>query len=102
MSKVTISDFILAISDLIEAQSKELQKEWGEFFEKQRRGIKNTFASLSLIIVFAFLLLFGFLAFAFATYKLLAIFMPDFAAMYIISIFFFVVAFIIFKSTKNE
>lgn len=101
MSKVTVSDFILALSDLIEAQSKELQKEWSAFFDVQRKKFQLTFASLAFFIVFAFLIIFGIVSFAYASFLLLKIFMPSFVAMYVISAFFFIVAYFVVKRTKN-
>ena len=37
MSKVTISDFIIAVADLVEAESRALQKSASEFLAEQKK-----------------------------------------------------------------
>ena len=42
MSKVTISDFIIAVADLLEAESRALQESAGHFLEEQKKGFARS------------------------------------------------------------
>ncbi|WP_201351842.1 hypothetical protein [Hydrogenimonas urashimensis] len=42
MSKVTVSDFIIALMDLLEAESRALQESATLFMEEQRASLQNT------------------------------------------------------------
>jgi hypothetical protein len=100
--KVTLSDFILAVSDLVEVQSKELQKEWRAFFENERKAFYKTFKKLIIFTFAMSAMFFGFLLFLYGTYILLLTFIPKFVAIYIISFAMFVVSFLIFLKSKDE
>jgi hypothetical protein len=102
MSKVTISDFLLAVSDLIEAQSNALKQEWSGFFKEERKKLNYLSKNFAFYFVFAVLFVLGFSVFCFGLYKLLEKFMPDFIALFVISFIFFIAAFIFAKSIKNE
>ncbi len=43
MSKVTISDFVIALIDLIEAESRALQDNASRFMQEQQTELRNTF-----------------------------------------------------------
>jgi len=102
MSKVSVSDFIIAVSDLIEAQSSELQKSWSEFFDKERSKNVKLFFKIGLIAVFSFLILLGFITFLYATYLLLSKFIPQYLAVYIISGLFFIITLFLGMKIKND
>lgn len=42
MSKVTISDFIIAVADLIEAESRALRESTSLFLQEQKRGFARS------------------------------------------------------------
>jgi len=42
MSKVTISDFIIAVADLVEAESRTLQDSAREFIDEQKKGLARS------------------------------------------------------------
>jgi hypothetical protein len=42
MSKVTISDFIIAVADLVEAESRALQESAGQFLEEQKKAFARS------------------------------------------------------------
>lgn len=42
MSKVTISDFIIAVADLVEAESHVLQESARAFMDEQRKGLARS------------------------------------------------------------
>jgi fatty acid desaturase len=42
MSKVTISDFIIAVADLIEAESRALQESAGQFLHEQKKAFARS------------------------------------------------------------
>lgn len=42
MSKVTISDFIIAVADLVEAESRALKESAGAFLHEQKKGLARS------------------------------------------------------------
>ncbi len=84
MSKVTVSDFIIALLDLLDAQSRALQESAELFMLRQRRAWHETlFRSGWMVgwIVAAVVALLGALAFAvWGFYGLIALYLSETAA----------------------
>jgi len=102
MSKVTISDFLLAVSDLIEAQSAALREEWSEFFKNERKKLNVLSKNFVFLAVFGVMFVLGFSVFCFGLYMLLSKYIPNYIAAFIISILFFIAAIYFAKRVKNE
>ncbi len=81
MSKVTISDFIIAFLDLVEAESRAFQESAELFFQRQREAFHDTLYKSSwmmLWIASAAVALLGALGFfAWGFYKVFALYISD-------------------------
>ena len=95
--KVTISDFIIAFFDLLEAEGREF-----------RKNIQKTFLNSSLlvlgIIISGFLFLISIFAFAFGLYMWLKTIFSAYTSAFILSFVFFIVGIVLvlFIKQKNE
>jgi hypothetical protein len=110
MSKVTISDFIIAVADLFEAESRALQASTELFLQRQREAFEKSLYESGWRfgwIAAAIVTLLGALVFiGIGLYKIAEIYLPDWAAPLVIGLLLLVVSLIFgsiaAKSMKKE
>ncbi len=106
--KVTISDFIIAFFDLLEAEVKAFKEGSEEFLEKEYKNFQKTVfkSSLSIlgIVMVGILFFFGILAFSFGAFLILNKYFSVIWSLFILSVLFFIFAIIllIILKKKNE
>ena len=87
MSKVTISDFVIALMDLLEAESRALQESAARFMEEQRNALRHTLYRGGWMvgwIVGAVAALLGALGFAiWGVYRVVAIYLSETSAPFV-------------------
>ncbi len=90
MSKVTISDFIVAVFDLLEAEGKALKDNSELFFKNQQQNLKQTIKNSAWAIGFitvSFISLIAAIAFfMFGLYKVLSVYICDMEVPFILSV----------------
>ena len=88
MSKVTISDFVIALIDLVEAESRALQDNASRFMREQQAGLRNTLHQSGWMVAWiaaAVVALLGGLGFlTWALYRALASALPQTGAILIV------------------
>ncbi|BDY13320.1 hypothetical protein [Hydrogenimonas cancrithermarum] len=87
MSKVTVSDFIIALMDLLEAESRAFQESAELFMQRQRESLRDTLYRSGWMvgwIAAAFISLLGALAFlTWGFYRLFALYVSETAAPFV-------------------
>jgi len=88
MNKVTISDFVIALIDLLEAESRALQENASRFMREQQTSLKETLYRGGWMVAWiaaAVVALLGGIGFlSWALYRFLASVMPETGAMLIV------------------
>ncbi|WP_456322373.1 hypothetical protein [Hydrogenimonas sp.] len=86
MSKVTISDFIIAVADLFEAESRALRESTAIFMQHQREAFeKSVYSSgwrLAWIFASIVTLLCALAFIGIGLYKIASVYLPDWAALF--------------------
>ena len=98
MSKVTISDFFIALLDLVEAESRALQESASKFVEQQQGTLRKTLYQggwmVAWIAAAVVALLGGMSLLVWALFRLLSTVMPGTVAILIVGAFLLLVAFV--------
>ncbi len=110
MNKINISDFIIAIFDLVEAEGRALRDTATVFIQKQQINFKKTIAQSSWVIGFIFISIICILCaiafFIYGCYEVFLTFLPTFLVPFIITILLLVLAgifsYIALSKMKNE
>lgn len=96
MSKVSISEFVIAVFDLVEAEGRTLKDSATVFIENQQVSFKKTIAKSSQIVGLTFIAIVCVLAaivfFVFGCYKIFLIFLPAFIAPFAASLLLLAIA----------
>jgi hypothetical protein len=96
MSKVSISEFVIAVFDLVEAEGRTLKDSAAVFIENQQINLKKTISKSSWIVGLIFIAIACILAaiafFIFGCYKVFLIFLPAFIAPFAVSLLLLVIA----------
>ncbi len=104
--KVTISDFILAFFDLVEAEVRALKEGSEEFLENEYKKFQKTIfkSSLSVLgsVVVGILFFIAILSFAFGLFLLLNKFLNIIISFFIVSLIFFIIGFILLYYLKKK
>lgn len=106
--KVTVSDFIIAFFDLLEAEVRAFKEGSEEFLEKEYRNFQKTVFKSSLSIlgvtIVGILFFLAILSFSFAAFLVLNKYFSVIVSLFILSVLFFVFAIIllIVLKKKNE
>ncbi|MCF6201995.1 MAG: hypothetical protein L3J42_07745 [Hydrogenimonas sp.] len=98
MAKVTVSDFIIALLDLLEAESRALQESAELFMERQRESFKETLFKGGWMVGFiaaAIVSLLGAVGFlSWGLYRLFAIYISQSAAPFAVGMLLLLFAFL--------
>ncbi len=107
MNKITISDFIIAVFDLVEAEGKAFKDNANSFLEIQQQNIrKNIIKSLwtaSFIFITLLSTISAIVFFIFGCYKLLTIYVSSILAPFLVTAILIVIALIFgYFATKKS
>ncbi len=110
MNKVSISDFIIAIFDLMEAEGKALSENTTAFMQKHQRSFKRTISQSGWMIGFIFIAVICILGavvfFIYGCYEIFSTLLPNFAASFVIAVLFLILAgifsYVALLKMKNE
>ena len=98
MNKITISDFVIALIDLLEAESRALQENASRFMREQQATLKTTLYQGGWMVAWiaaAVVALLGGLGFlSWALYRFLATLVPETGAIVIVGVVFLLIAFL--------
>ena len=104
--KTTISDFVIAFFDLLEAEGRAFKNNTEKIIEKTaktfQKTIFNSFLSILGITIIGFVFLIAFLFFAAGLFMWLETFLSPYISAFILSFIFFIIGFILFFIIKRN
>jgi len=100
--KTTISDFIIAFFDLVEAEGRELKKNTKEIIFDLQRSIFNSLISILGIIIIGIIFLIAIFSFALGLFLWMKTFLNIYISAFLLSFIFFIIGIILFFLLKKQ